>query len=197
MPKPELIIVSGANGAGKTTFAIEYATHRNFLYLGADHIAMELSPEAPHKIPVTAGKELRKRLAAALEAKETVVLESTLSGRTFRHTIQIAQDAGYKITIIYLFLYSADTCVDRVYERVKKGGHAVPEPDIRRRFTRSISNFWHLYRQLADRWLLVYNSGNQPVDVAIGTTEGISIRDAEMFEVFNRLIGVKHDERNF
>ena len=83
---------------------------------------------------------------------------------------------------------SADTCVDRVNERVQAGGHDVPETDIRRRFARSIDNFWNLYRPLADHWLLIYNSSNQPQDVAIGNATDVSIRDAELFSQFQLLI---------
>jgi predicted ABC-type ATPase len=64
----------------------------------------------------------------------------------------------------------------------------VPEPDIRRRFVRSIRNFWKLYRPLADHWLLIYNSSNQPQDVAVGTARDVSIRDAELFTQFELLI---------
>ncbi len=62
---------------------------------------------------------------------------------------------------------------------------SVPEVDIRRRFLRSIRNFWRLYRPLADHWMLVYNSGNQPLDVAAGTATDGSIRDAELYAVFS------------
>ena len=79
-------------------------------------------------------------------------------------------------------------CVDRVHQRVQKGGHDVPEMDIRRRFPRSVRNFWNLYRPLSDHWLLIYNSGNQPQDVAVGTAADFSVRDAELFSQFQHLI---------
>ena len=87
---------------------------------------------------------------------------------------------------MYLLPDSADTCVERVHERVLKGGHFVPEADIRRRFLRSIGNFGWLYRPLADHWLLVYNSGSQPLDVAAGTAKDVSVRDAELYATFAR-----------
>jgi len=189
----ELIIVGGANGAGKTTFAVEYASRRNCLYLGADAIAAELAPDTPDLVPVAAGQELMRRLTDALADEDLVVLESTLAGRTLRHTIRNARDAGFTITIVYLFLDSADTCVERVRERVQKGGHSVPESDIRRRFLRSIRNFWRLYRPLADHWVLVYNSGNQPLDVAAGTAEDVSVRDAELYAAFARWLEDDND----
>jgi len=67
----ELIIVGGANGAGKTTFAVEYASRRNCLYLGADAIAAELAPDGPGLAAVAAGEELTRRLTAALASDDT------------------------------------------------------------------------------------------------------------------------------
>lgn len=182
----ELIIVGGANGVGKTTFALEYASRYRCLYLGADAIAAELAPDAPDSVAVAAAEELMRRLAAALAGEKQLILESTLAGRTLRHVLNTARDAGFTITIVYLFLDSPDTCVERVRERIMKGGHSVPEVDIRRRFLRSIRNFWRLYRPLADHWLLVYNAGNQPLDVAAGTAADVSVRDAELYAVFSR-----------
>ena len=184
----ELIVVGGANGTGKTTFALEYARLNDCLYLGADAIASELSPKSPESAAVRAGEELMRRLSAALEASESLVVESTLAGRTLRHTIRKARSAGFMITIVYLYLANEGMCVERVRERVQKGGHSVPEVDIRRRFWRSLQNFWTLYRPLADHWLLVYNSDRQPLDVAVGTGGDISVRDAELFTSFQQLI---------
>lgn len=186
MTGKELIIVGGANGVGKTTFATEYAARYYCVYLGADAIATELAPDAPELVAVAAGEELLQRIAAAVAGEQRIVLESTLAGRTLRHVIRNARDAGFKITIVYLFLDSPDTCVERVHERVLKGGHSVPEVDIRRRFLRSVANFWWLYRPLADHWLLVYNSGIQPLDVAAGTADDVSVRDAELYATFTR-----------
>ena len=116
------------------------------------------------------------------------MVESTLAGRTLRHTIRKARSAGFMITIVYLYFANEGACVERVRERVQKGGHSVPEVDIRRRFWRSLQNFWILYRPLADHWLLVYNSDRQPLDVAVGTGGDISVRDAELFTSFQQLI---------
>ena len=193
MAAKELIIVAGPNGAGKTTFAVEYASRRNCLYLGADAVAAELAPDTPELVPVAAGRELMRRLTVALSGDDMVVLESTLAGRTLRHVIHSARDAGFTITIVYLFLDSPDTCVERIEERVQKGGHSVPESDIRRRFGRSIRNFWRLYRPLADHWLLVYNAGNQPLDIAAGTAEDVSVRDTELYVAFTRWLEGDND----
>lgn len=110
-------------------------TDSDCLYLGADAIATELAPDAPDTVGVAAGEELMRRVARALAGERVVVLESTLAGRTLRHVIGKAREVGFRITIMYLFLDSPNTCVERVRQRVLKGGHSVPEADIRRRST--------------------------------------------------------------
>jgi predicted ABC-type ATPase len=142
MSKPELIIVGGANGSGKTTLALKYAAWQRCLYLGADAIAEEISPGHPERAAISAGKEFVHRMAAALRDFKTIIVESTLAGRSLRRQILDAREAGFAVSIAYVFLDSADACVQRVSERVQKGGHLVPEPDIRRRFVRSLANFW-------------------------------------------------------
>ncbi len=184
-----MIVVGGANGTGKTTFAAEYSRRHDCLYLAADAIADELSPKSPTSAAIRAGEEFMRRLAVALERSDSLVVESTLAGRTLQHTIRKARLAGFVITVVYLFLDCEEACVERVRERVQKGGHSVPEVDIRRRFWRSLVNFWTLYRPLADHWLLVYNSSRHPLDVAVGAPGEISVRDADLFTLFERLIG--------
>jgi predicted ABC-type ATPase len=190
VPKKELIVVGGPNGAGKTTFANEYVACRGTAYVSADAIAAQLSPGDPAAAQIAASREFLNRIDGVILGNSNVIVESTLSGRTFQRLLRNAKAAGFEITLVYLFLDSADTCVARVNERVLKGGHNVPEIDVRRRFVRSIHNFWNLYRPLSDHWLLIYNSGNLPQDVAIGTATEVSVRDAELFSQFQLLVAV-------
>ena len=185
----ELIIVAGPNGAGKSTLAEKLASERSALFLAADKIATELSPDDPAAARIAAASEFVTQFKSQLGHVDILVVESTLSGRTFPRHIQDAREQGYVITIVFIFLDSEDVCVDRVAERVSKGGHFVPESDIRRRFHRAIDNFWNMYRPLADHWLLTYNSGRVPVDVALGTADTISVRDSERFALFQTLLG--------
>lgn len=188
MSRPELIIVGGANGSGKTTVALDLAVLRGCPYLGADAIAEEISPGRPELAAIAAGKEFVRRVALAIHAGATFLIESTLAGRGLRHFIQDARTANYTVSIAYLFLDSADACVKRVSERVQKGGHSVPEPDIRRRFLRSLGNFWHFYCPLADNWTLLYNSGEEVVDVASGSLVEAKVREDGLYSVFLRLV---------
>jgi len=191
MDAPELILVGGPNGAGKSTFAIDHALSQQIEYIGADAIAAELSPSDPLAARVEASRLFLRRIQDTLCQMQSFVVESTLSGKSLQRTIQAARDKGYRITILFVFLDSADTCVERVKQRTLMGGHHVPESDIRRRFSRSITNFWSIYRQLADFWMLVYNSGDTPENVALGNDAKTIVRIDELFQLFQSHI--KHD----
>jgi len=191
MQTKELIVVGGPNGAGKTTFADEYVALHGHRYIGADSIATMLSPHDPLRARIRASREFLTQVNVAISGSRSFVVESTLSGRTLQKVLRNAKTAQFHITIVYLFLDSVETCIERIRQRVQKGGHDVPEPDILRRFSRSIHNFWNLYRPLSDHWLLIYNSGNQPQDIAVGTAESLSVRDNELYVQFENLIGVE------
>ncbi len=184
MTTRELVVVGGPNGAGKTTLALKYASVRESSYLAADKIAAEILPADPSSVKVEAASRFVQLLDEALTTERCLIVESTLSGRTFRHWIRSAKDQGFSVTIAFVILDSADLAVDRVAERRQKGGHDVPESDIRRRFGRSMINFWEIYRPLCNHWLLTNNSGNSPVDIAIGTADTISVRDSNGFNAF-------------
>lgn len=185
----ELIIVGGANGTGKTTFAQQYVAEFGVAYLGADAIAAELAPHDPASVQIQAGRQFVARVDQHLDRGETFVVESTLSGVTLKRTIEQARLKGYKVSIYYVFVDSPETCVARVAHRVRMGGHSVPEVDIRRRFARSLYNFWHVYRELADKWVVMYNAAGEQVDVATGSKKHSAIRDQDRFAKFRSLLG--------
>ena len=187
-PSKQLIVVAGPNGAGKTTFALKYAAEYGLPYLGADAIAYELAPDDLTGARVAAGREFLRRVAEGLREEESLVVESTLAGRSMQRILNAARSSGFQVRIAYLFLDSVATCQFRVQERVKKGGHNVPPDDIRRRFYRSAANFWAVYRPLADHWSLMYNSENQAEEVAIGNQGRTIVRDVERFSQFQAIL---------
>jgi predicted ABC-type ATPase len=194
MAHKELVIVGGPNGAGKTTFANEFLVQEAgaHYYLGADKIAYELNPEAPEKASVAAGREFSRQLRERVAAGENLIVESTLSGRTLLKAIESAVALEYSVTLLFVFVDSVDTCVARVQERTAKGGHFVPAEDVRRRYGRSLSNFWQIYRLLANHWVLAYNSNAGIVQVAFGNQHSIQVQDEDLFLLYSRLSGITH-----
>jgi len=88
------------------------------------------------------------------------------------------------VTTCYMFLASEDLHVDRVAIRVSKGGHHVPEEDIRRRFVRSAENFWNIFRPLSDQWHLYANNGTQHEMIAENLGQGIVVKDQTPYNNF-------------
>ncbi len=183
----KLTIVGGANGSGKTTFSKEIIAQNNLEFLNADEIERELREQSEDESSklLTAGKEFFRRLDSYLNKGESFVLESTLSGSYLKKVIEKAISLDYQIQIVYVFLKSPDDCIQRVKLRVKLGGHNVPKEDIVRRFYRSKDNFWKVYKNRANNWIMFYNSINQTsIQVAIGKKENYIITEEKLFELF-------------
>lgn len=133
---PTVYVIAGPNGAGKTTFASEFLP--DFVdcreFLNADLIAAGLAPFAPETQNIRAARLLLERIKELAAAKSDFGFETTLSGRTYARLLKEMQEKhGYKIVLFFLWLPTADMAVSRVANRVRQGGHHVPEIDIRRR----------------------------------------------------------------
>jgi predicted ABC-type ATPase len=153
---PTIYLIAGCNGAGKTTFAMEFLPKevKCLRFLNADEIARGLSPLDPSAGAVKAGRLLLEEFAKAVKKRETFAVESTLSGRTYAGMLRRARKAGYEIELHYLFLATPEQALARVRQRVEKGGHDIPEKDLRRRFWRSRENLLKLYLPFARRWTI-------------------------------------------
>ena len=157
---PTLFLIGGCNGAGKTTFARRLLPGEGVdLFLNADEIARGLSPLKPELAAVRAGRLLLNEVDRLLAAKKSFGLESTLSGKTYARQLSEARAAGFWISLHFLVVPSAEVSIERVAQRVKKGGHHVPDADIKRRFRRSVENFLEVFLPLADEWKVWDNEG--------------------------------------
>jgi len=187
MDKPQMIIVGGPNGSGKSTFVYGVLRTRQNEYLGADAIAVEINPEYPESVAIQAGRLFVERLRDRIKHGENLIVESTLSGKSMIKQIESAIESGFETIVMFVFLDSADTCVARVRQRVSRGGHNVPESDIRRRYHRSLRNFWEKYRFTADQWILHQNSGDECIAVASGRDDNYIVYNEESMSLKQRV----------
>jgi predicted ABC-type ATPase len=156
----KVVVIAGPNGAGKSTAAP--AVLRNALqvneFVNADTIAAGLSAFSPEAVAITAGRVMLERIRELAREGRDFAFETTLASRTFAPWVRKLQSAGYTFHLVYLWLPTVELAVARVAERVRRGGHAVAEDIVRRRYDRSLVNFFGIYSQFADSWLMVNNS---------------------------------------
>lgn len=133
---PNLYIIAGCNGAGKTTasFTILPEMLNCDDFINADEIARGLSPLNPDKAAIEAGRIMLSKIDRLIENKQDFAFETTLSTKSYAKTITRAKSSGYQITLLFFWLDSPDLAIERVKTRVIEGGHNIPEPVIIRRY---------------------------------------------------------------
>jgi predicted ABC-type ATPase len=180
---PRVIALAGPNGAGKTTLApvLLRDQWKVLEYVNADPIALGLSGFDPGSTAFAAGRVMLKRLHDLAMQRRTFAFESTLSAKSYSAWLERLQREGFDFQLVFLWLKSANLAVQRVRERVRVGGHHVPEEIIHRRYQGGLRNFWRLYQPLANRWAVYDNSGStNPIMVAegIGTETKIIVPES-------------------
>ncbi len=158
---PECYIIAGANGSGKTTFAREflpqYVDCLNFI--NPDLIAAGLSPFDASRAMWKAGRLVVEEIRDRTEKGESFGFETTLSGRLYARTVDMLRALRYRVYLYYLWVPGPELALMRIHNRVQAGGHDVPEADVRRRYIRSLSNLFSLYRKRLDAVYFFDNAG--------------------------------------
>ena len=182
---PRLYIVSGCNGAGKTTAS--YTMLPEMLecseFVNSDEFAKGLSPFRPERASIQASRYMIMKIRYLLKKKSDFAIETTLATRTLLKTVRMAQNAGYTVTVLYFWLNSPELAIERVQARVEAGGHNIPEETIRRRYQVGIDYFFHYYSPICERWILADNSQIPFRVIAEGSkSDLITIKDEETYE---------------
>lgn len=158
-----LYIISGCNGAGKTTAS--YTVLPEILeckeFVNADEIARGLSPFNPESMAIEAGRLMLQRIEDLLHRDETFSIETTLATKSYINLVRRAQSKGYRVSIVFFWLRTPELAIQRVAERVQHGGHNIPEDTIRRRYVAGINNLFNLYMKEVDDWV-IYDNTEQP-----------------------------------
>jgi predicted ABC-type ATPase len=183
---PSVVILAGPNGAGKSTAApaLLHGTLAVNEFVNADVIARELSASDPESAAIAAGRVMLARLRELARQRVSFAFETTLASITFAPWLRDLRASGYDVQLVFLWLPSADFAVERVADRVRAGGHNVPEETVRRRYRAGLRNFFNLYEPLASAWRLYDTSSPDPRLVAEGLeSQPVRVYDEDIWGV--------------
>jgi predicted ABC-type ATPase len=164
----QLYIISGCNGAGKTTasFTILPDVLDCKEFINADEIARGLSPFQPEKVGIEAGRIMLNRIQELLSQGKTFAFETTLATKSYKNIIQQAKSLGYTINLLFFSLNSIELAIDRVKTRVLEGGHHIPSDIVARRYSNGLKNLFEIYSDIVDNLTIFNNSNGQPELIA-------------------------------
>jgi predicted ABC-type ATPase len=192
---PTLYVIAGPNGVGKTTFADRYLpqTIRELEFVNADLIARGLSPYAPDAAAMEAGRMALTRIRHLITERHSFTWETTMSGRTAVGWLKSAKESGYQIKCYFLWVKDVDTTLNRIRQRVSEGGHNI-EPDVsRRRFFKTLVNFFSVYRPIFNTWKLIENEEDEPRLMAVEKGGRLAVRDRKAFNKLTQEAGINYE----
>ena len=190
---PTLYIIAGPNGVGKTTFADRYLPDeaKQLEFVNADMIARGLSPYNPEAAAMEAGRIALTRIRELISGRIGFTWETTMSGKTAIVWLRQAREVGYVLKTYFLWVRNPETTIRRIRQRVVEGGHNITEEVSRRRFFKTIQNFFSMYRPLMTSWKLYENELLGPRLLAVEKYGRLVVRDPSQFANMQREAGIQ------
>jgi len=145
--------------------------------VNADLIARGLSPYDPDSVSIEAGKIALKRIRELIAQRTGFTWETTMSGRTAVGWLREARESGYILKAYFLWVRHPETTISRIRQRVTEGGHNIAEDVSRRRFFKTIQNFFSIYRPVMNSWKLFQNELSGPRLIAVEKQSRLIVRD--------------------
>lgn len=186
---PNVVVIAGPNGAGKSTLApaLLRDTFGVLEYVNADIIAEGLSAFAPQEASISAGRVMLGRLHKLASEGKDFSFETTLASRHYAEWLQSLQLDSYYVSLVFLWLRDVELAIERVQERVRVGGHSIPDNVIRRRFERGFANLFKRYIPVVNEWIIFDASMMQRAEIARSTVErGLEVYDAELWRLISK-----------
>ncbi len=189
----KIVMIAGPNGAGKTTTALETLPGlKVYEFLNADAIAKGLAPLHPESVPLAASKLMIKRFRELLNLNKSFAFETTASGKNYVKHLEEARKKNYEISLMFLWLPSPEFAIKRVAERVKQGGHNIPEKTIKNRYFLGIKNLFNHYLILADTVIILDNSSESQKIIARKNSHNIiQIEEVSIWKKMQELADVQ------
>ena len=162
-PPPCIYVLAGTNGAGKSSLLGAIIERQGAAFFNPDAAARQIRGRNPGISQTEANSaawhEGRRLLERAIRRRLTHAFETTLGGATMTALLERALAAGLEVRAWYVGLTSPELHVARVRQRVARGGHDIPEADIRRRFHDGRLNLVRLLPRLTE--LRVYDNSEE------------------------------------
>lgn len=187
----DIVILGGPNGAGKTTAAqvVLPGKLRIREFVNADEIARGLSPFNSDSAALAAGRLMIERMRTLVRDGQSFAFETTCAGRGYVRLLRQCKMAGWRVTLVYLWLPSPEAAIDRVAQRVRAGGHAIPPDVVVRRYWAGLSNMRDLYLPLADAASIFDNSDDGRILIAERTPNAhLVVHDAVRWAMIGRAV---------
>jgi predicted ABC-type ATPase len=150
----EITVLAGVNGAGKSSIGGAYLRENGADYFNPDEVArlaMRCSPGLSQRdANAYAWSEGKRLLEAAIATGTAFAFETTLGGSSIAALLEQAAGSGAVLRIWFAGLGSVEQHIERVAARVERGGHDIPEGDIRRRWVGSHANLIRLIPHVTD-----------------------------------------------
>jgi predicted ABC-type ATPase len=153
-PRGRIYVLAGTNGAGKSSIGGEAFRAAGVEFFNPDEAARRIAAArldlAPPEANSAAWHQGRRLLERAIAEGLDFAFETTLGGETMTQLLERAAAAGFEVRVWYVGLATPALHLARVRLRVAKGGHDIPEADVRRRFDQSRLNLIRLLPQLVE-----------------------------------------------
>lgn len=167
---PEMIVIAGPNGSGKTTITTQFLHHEwseGTIYINPDIVAREIFGDwNSEESIIKAARYCENLREECLKEKRSFVFETVFSAQDKIDFIIRANQAGFFIRLFFIGTSSPIINASRIANRVMEGGHDVAIPKIISRYQKSIINC-SLIANIVDR-LYVYDNS---VDNAMATLQ--------------------------
>ena len=160
-----LVVVAGANGAGKSTFVDTFVRPTGIRIVNPDQIARALAPGDPGTMAyeaAQAAETVRQDLVARglSFCMETVFSDPKGAKVAFLRRARLEQ--RYVVLLVFIGLDSSQLAVARVFERVESGGHDVPDDKIASRFPRTLENLTQALEFVDHAFVFDNSSADEP-----------------------------------
>jgi predicted ABC-type ATPase len=185
----DIVILGGPNGAGKSTAAPALVPTKLGIreFVNADEIAQGLSPFNDQDVAMAAGRLMLQRIRELIASGRSFAFETTCSGRAYARILRLCKSAGWRVTLLFLYLPTPDYALARVARRVGRGGHFIPDDIVVRRYWAGLFNLKHTYLPLADVAAIYDNSDEGRILIAERTPESrLVVHDSVRWEAIER-----------